>query len=97
MAHALSDLKAATLQDDSYFYVISSASFVKKLVSLLFIENKTFEPSGRNCYKDVLALGYLPENFRGRFESLLRQDGSLDMEKKAEVASLLAKSVVSMG
>lgn len=97
MAHALSDLKAATLRNDNYFFVTSSASFVRKLISLLFVENRLFEPSGRHCFRDVFLLNYLPENFRGRLESFLRQDGSLDVSKKAEIASLLAKSVVSMG
>jgi hypothetical protein len=59
--------------------------------------NREFEPSARKSSEYVFTLPSLPENFRGRFESFLRQDGGLDMRRKAEVAELMAKSVLAMG
>lgn len=96
MGHALSDVQAAVLRKDNYFFIVSASAFLRKIVSLLFIINREFEPSGRGCLKAVLALSNIPENFNGRFESFLRQDGGLDLNRKAEVAELMAKSIVNM-
>jgi hypothetical protein len=97
LGHTVNDLESSTLQDDTYFFVLSSAQLVKKMVSLLFVINREFEPSARKSSEYVFTLPSLPENFRGRFESFLRQDGGLDMRRKAEVAELMAKSVLAMG
>ena len=97
MGHALSDLLSAAMHNDNYFFVLSSATFIKKIVSILFIANREFEPSSRRSSGAVLDLPNLPENFRGRFDNFLRQDGGVDLEKKAEIAELIAKSVISMG
>ena len=97
MEHYLSDLSAAVINDDAFFFLVSAAGFIKSFCSLLFVINHTFEPSGRQLYVKVFELPILPENFKGRFESFLREDPEFGPERKREVAELLAKSVVFMG
>ncbi|MEW5815254.1 MAG: hypothetical protein AB1798_07655 [Spirochaetota bacterium] len=96
MAHCLGDLEAADMRGDNFFYLISSAFFIKSLCSLVFTINRRFEPSGRKCHDMILSLPQLPENFRGRFESILRQDDVLSPSRRREVAELLAKSLIAM-
>ncbi len=96
MEHYLLDLNAAVARADNFFYLVSSAGFIKNLCSMLFILNRRFEPSGRKLFESVLELPRKPDNFRGRFESFLRQAPELTPVRKREVAELLAKSVIAM-
>lgn len=96
MEHYLSDLTAAVIRDDRLFYMISCAGFIKSLLSLLFVVNRRFEPSGRKLYEEVWRLPQLPENFKGRFESFLRDSPEFPPSRKQEIAKLLAKSTVLM-
>ena len=96
MEHYLSDLISAVMRDDQLFYLISSAGFIKSFLSLLFVINHCFEPSGRKLYEMVWKLPELPENFKGRFESFLRDDAVFPPSRKMEIAELLARSVVGM-
>lgn len=96
MEHYLGDLVAAEMRNDNYFFLISSAGFIRSLCSCLFILNKQFEPSGRKSAEMVRSLSRVPENFRGRFDSFLRQDAEFTPAKKRELAELLARSVISM-
>jgi hypothetical protein len=47
--------------------------------------------------KEVLALPLLPEPFEGRFVSFLREDAELSLERKREIANLMAKSIINLG
>ena len=94
--HFLGDLSSAALQDDHYFFLFSSSGFLHNFIRLLFTINKRYECSGRQVYRDVFTLNILPENFVGRFETFLRSDGGISLEKKAEVAELLTTSVIGM-
>lgn len=94
--HFLGDLSAAALKDDHYFFLFSSSGFLHNFIRLLFTVNKRYECSGRQVYKEVFTLNILPENFVGRFETFLRSDGGISLEKKAEVAELLTTSVIGM-
>ena len=96
MEHYLGDLIAAVIRDDGLFYLISAAGFIKSFLSLLFVLNRLFEPSGRTLYDRALDLPVLPENFRGRFHSFLREDPEFPPSRKREIAELMAKSVVFM-
>lgn len=96
MEHYLSDLISAVMRDDQLFYLISAAGFIKSFLSLLFVINHCFEPSGRKLYEMVWKLPELPENFKGRFESFLREDAQFPPSRKMEIAELLARSVVRM-
>lgn len=96
MEHYLGDLSAAVVREDDLFYLVSSAGFVRSVCSVLFAINHRFEPSGRLLYEQTRELPILPESFGGRFESLVRSSQALSMSRRAEVAELLAKSIVAL-
>lgn len=96
MEHFLSDLGAAMMQGDDFYYLISSAGFIKNACVLLFCVNKRFEPSHRGFSEQVKKLEILPADFIGRFESFLRPDSEMTPERKHGIAQLIAKSLVSI-
>lgn len=96
MDHYLSDIGAAVMKEDSFFYLISLAGFLKTFSSILFILNKCFEPSGRKVQEIIWDLPLLPENFKGRYESLLMEDPEFIPSRKREIAELLAKSIINL-
>ena len=96
MEHYLSDLITAAMREDNLFYLISSAGFIKSFLSLLFVVNRRFEPSGRKLYETVWDLKELPENFRGRFESFLRDSPDFPPSRKMELAEIMARSILPM-
>ncbi len=96
MEHYLGDLISSVLMEDKLFYLISSAGFLKSFLSLLFVINRTFEPSGRNLYEKVWQLPEIPENFKGRFESFLRDASAFPPSRKMEIAELMTRSIVRM-
>ncbi|WP_020613288.1 DUF4037 domain-containing protein [Sediminispirochaeta bajacaliforniensis] len=94
--HHLADLGSAVVRGDSLFYVISLAGFIRRICSFLLAVNHRFEPSPRQLGEQVLTLPVLPENFRGRFDSLMRDDVEFGPERKREVAELLTRSILLM-
>jgi hypothetical protein len=96
MEHYLGDLNAAVARSDDLFYLLSSAGFIRSVCSVLFAINHRFEPSGRLLYEETSTLPVLPESFAGRFESLVRPSAALSASRRAEVAELLAKSIVAL-
>jgi hypothetical protein len=95
-SYYLNDLRAATYRDDMLFTLVSMSRFVQSLCSFLFALNRGFEPSPRTILEKVTELPRLPDGFRGRFESLLRDDPELPPARKAEIAELLTKSILAM-
>ena len=96
VSNALSDLNPAVFRNDRLFTLLSSAAFCYSICSFLFALNKRFEPPGRRLYEKVTSLPLQPDEFKGRFESFLREDPELPAERKREIAELLAKSVTAM-
>jgi hypothetical protein len=96
MEHFLGDLGAALMRGDDFFYLISSAGFIKNACLTLFCMNRRFEPSHRAYYRQVLALKELPDSFRSYFETFLRSDPEITMERKFSLAQLIAKGIVSL-
>jgi hypothetical protein len=96
MEHYLSDLGAALMQEDDFFYLISSVGFIKHACLTLFCINRRFEPSHRAYYKQVLGLKELPESFRVRFESFLRIDPEITRERKFSLAQLMARGIIAL-
>ncbi|WP_319561631.1 DUF4037 domain-containing protein [Marispirochaeta sp.] len=94
--HYLSDLQSAVIRNDSLFYLISLAGFLKNLSSTMFVLNRRFEPSGRDLYQRVLELPDLPENFRGRFYSIVHESDEFPPSRKQELAELLLRSILPM-
>jgi hypothetical protein len=95
-AYYLNDLRAAVYRGDRLFYAFSLSHFLRSLCSFLFALNRTFEPSDRLIAERVQELPKLPDGFSGRFESLLRDNPELSLERKLEVAELLVKSILPM-
>ena len=96
MEHFLSDLGAACFQGDEFHYLIASAGFIKEACLTLFCINQRFEPSHRAYYKQVLALPLLPESFSAEFETFLRGEPDMTMERRFAVAKLIARSIVAL-
>lgn len=96
MEHYLSDLGAALIQDDNFFYLISAAFFVKYACLTLFCLNRQFEPSHRAYYKQVRELPRLPESFPAQLETFLREEPENTMERKYGLAQLMARGIVAL-
>ncbi|MCK4542760.1 MAG: DUF4037 domain-containing protein [Spirochaetales bacterium] len=92
--HYFEDFQNAVLRNDLYFTLISQAGFLKSFTSMLFVINQQFEPSGRQLYRQVYNLPILPENFKGRFETFIREDQEFPPSRKREVAELLVRSII---
>jgi hypothetical protein len=95
-SYYLNDLRAAAYREDPLFSLFSVSRFLQSLCSFLFAVNHSFEPSPRLLREKVAELPRLPDGFHGRFESLLREDPELRPPRKAEIAELLAKSILPM-
>jgi hypothetical protein len=96
MEHYLSDLGAATVRNDSLFFLVSASGFIRSVCSILFAINRLYEPSVRLLSVEVKKLPVLPEPFLGRYESFLRNDPDLTPERKREIAELMAKSIINL-
>ena len=96
MEHFLNDLGAAVLQGDDFFYLISAAGFIKSACLSLFCINRRFEPSHRAYYKHVLESKELPDSFRSNFETFLRPDPEISIERKFSLAQLMGRGIVSL-
>jgi len=96
MEHYLGDLGAAVMQEDGFFYLISSVGFIKHACLALFCINRRFEPSHRAYHKQVLELKELPESFRAYFESFLRADMEITRERKFSLAQLMARGIIGL-
>jgi len=96
MEHFLSDLGAALMQGDDFFYLISSAGFIKNACLALFCINRRFEPSHKTYNSQVLKLKELPDSFRAYFENFLQSDSEMTKERKFSLAQYIAKGIVSL-
>jgi hypothetical protein len=96
MDHYLADLGAAAIRDDGFFYLESSAGFARSAAAALFMINRRFEPSLRAFESQLERLPRLPDDFTGRWETLLRSDLDISRSQKYEVAQLLARSIIQL-
>ena len=94
LEHYLVDLSSAALNSDNLFYIVSLSGYIKYLCSFMFVINRKFEPSRRRLAHQIMELEILPENFAGRFDSLIREDPEFPPSRKREVAKLLTKSLI---
>jgi hypothetical protein len=92
--HYLVDLSSAAINSDNLFYIVSLSGYIKYLCSFMFVVNRKFEPSRRRLSDQIMSLEILPENFAGRFDSLIREDTEFPPSRKREVAKLLTKSLI---
>jgi len=96
MEHFLSDLGAAFMREDEFFYLISAAGFIKNACLTLFCINRCFEPSHRAYHKKVLELKTLPDSFESYLETFIRSEPELTMERKYSLAQYIAKGIVAL-
>jgi hypothetical protein len=96
MEHYLSDMGAALIQDDDFFYLISAAGFIKEACLALFCVNKKFEPSNKQYYKQVLELKTQAPSFRAQLDTFLRTDTESTMERKYSAAQLIARGILAL-
>ena len=96
VSYYLNDMRAAVFRNDNLFYLLSATGFMRSMCSFLFALNRSFEPSGRMLYEKVKSLSKVPDEFIGRFESFLRENPEMPLERKREIAELLAKSIIVM-
>jgi len=94
MEHFLSDLGAASMRKDEFFYLLSAAGFIKNACLTLFCINRCFEPSHRAYLKRVLQLKTLPESFPSYIDTFLRSEPELNMERKYSLAQHIARGIV---
>ncbi len=96
MEHFLSDLGAASFQDDKFHYLIASAGFIKNACLTLFCINHKFEPSHRAYYKQVCELPVLPGAFKAQFEMFLKNKDELSMKSRFELALHIAQNIIRL-
>jgi hypothetical protein len=84
------------MRDDGCFFIISAAGFVRYAAATLFMANRCFEPSSRSIADNLRKLPRLPDDFFGRWESLVRNDSTLTREKRYKIAELIAKSIIAL-
>jgi hypothetical protein len=96
LEHTLSDFGATVLRQDDYFYTVTLGNFSRFVVSFLFAVNREFEPAHRFVSERILKLPILPEDFAGRWETLLRYETELTPSRKYEIAKLIAKSCMDL-
>ena len=96
MEHFLSDLGAALVQGDNFFYLTSAAGFIKNACLTLFCINRRFEPSHRAYYNQILELKELPESFGSYFENFLSNDPEITNKRKFSLAQLIARGILSL-
>ncbi|MCX7025852.1 MAG: DUF4037 domain-containing protein [Spirochaetes bacterium] len=95
MEHYVSDLVAAAMTGDGFFYYISLGGFLRCAALAILMVNRRFEPSMRAISEVLNGLESLPEGFRGRWDTLVRIDDTA-IAHQYEVAQLLATSIVAM-
>lgn len=93
MEHYLSDLGAASMCDDAYFYSVSLAGFIRYAAASLFMVNRHLEPSHRFISTRLRDLPKLPPDFLERWDTLLSSCSDLDAMQKYKVAELLALGI----
>ncbi len=94
--HTYADLSAATYRNDELFFIVSAGRYLRSLAGLLFAINRRFQPSYRLLTDELLNLAELPESFAARLETFIRQDGSMTMQQRRELAELMITSVLSL-
>ena len=96
MEHFLSDLGAAVIQGDEFYYLISAAGFIKSACLALFCINHRFEPSHRVYYSQVLELPILSDSFKAELETFLRPEPNKVMKRNFGLAQIIARGILAL-
>ncbi|MDR2660342.1 MAG: DUF4037 domain-containing protein [Spirochaetaceae bacterium] len=96
MEHFLSDLGAALIQGDEFFYLMSESGFIKTACLTLFCVNRRFEPSHRAYYRQVMELPVKNDTFCAQFETFLRNEDDITMDRRYALAQLIARGIITL-
>jgi hypothetical protein len=96
MEHFLSDLGAALIQGDDFFYLISGSGFIKTACLTLFCVNRRFEPSHRAYYKQIIEVPVKNDAFCAQLETFLRNENDITMERRYALAQLMARGIIML-
>jgi len=96
MVHFLSDLGAASYQNDQFHYLQASAGFIKTACLTLFCINRHFEPSHRAYFNQVQELSILPDSFKAELETFLRNESNVNMDSRFRLAKLMATRIITL-
>jgi hypothetical protein len=96
MEHFLSDLGAALIHGDDFFYLMSESGFIKSACLTLFCINRRFEPSHRAYYSQVTELPIKNDAFSAQLETFLRNGEDITMERRYALAQLIARGIITL-
>lgn len=96
LEHLLSDMAAANFNGDGLFFQIAQAGFLETLAELLFAVNRQFLGPPEELKFQLEGLDVLPTGFTGYFDTLLREDDSIDRERRVSLARHLAEGVLGI-
>jgi hypothetical protein len=94
--HYLMELGVSVLDGNDLFYRNTLNKFIEHACGLLFAINRKFLPDDRYIYGELKRLEKLPDEFFSRFDRLIKTDAEYSAEKKREIATLIAKSILAM-
>lgn len=94
--HLYSDLMAATVRGDTFYFVATAGPFLVAICSLLFTINHKLEPAPRMLRTAVLELERLPSSFQANVEHFVAQETALTMTQRGELAELMVRGVLSL-
>jgi hypothetical protein len=95
MEHSYGDLRSALFKDDSLYFSLSLADFIRCYSAMLFAVNEEFEPGPRYLSREVFNLEIKPEHFETEFKYLFSTNENSN-HRKVEVAKLLVESIAPM-
>lgn len=94
--HLYADLRAAAMREDSFYFQVTSGTFLVKLCALLFAVNRGFEPSPRALQSEVLELRLIPDSLPANMENFVAVPSSYALAQRAELAELMITAVLSL-
>lgn len=96
LEHLLSDMAAANFNRDGMFFQIAQARFLETLAELLFAFNRQFLGPPEELKFQIEGLDVLPSGFTGYFETMLRDDSTIDRDRRVSLARRLAEGVLGI-
>ena len=96
--HYLREINVSAYKNNSLLYQKTFFHFLQSILGYICTVNKKFEPSPRVFYNFIKTLKKIPDEFLSRFDVLINPnpDEEFPLDRKGEIATLLAKSLIQM-
>jgi hypothetical protein len=94
--HHLREINISIFKNNNFLFHVSLTSFLKNVCSFIYALNRDFEPSPRLLYDAIKDMDHLPDEFMSRFNILINPSREVSLEKKGEIATLLAKNLIKI-